>query len=102
MRVIRRNPYFTLLTVVLTIEEYIGEAEQLLFYRVRLWKKCIDKRMTKMQLKDAAHISYNAMAKMGKNKPVSLETLEKVCRVLECNVGDVIEFDINKEGKNIK
>ena len=55
-----------------------------------------------MQLKDAAHISYNAMAKMGKNKPVSLETLEKVCRVLECNVGDVIEFDINKEGKNIK
>ena len=62
-------------------------------------EKCIDKRMTKMQLKDAAHISYNAMAKMGKNKPVSLETLEKVCRVLECNVGDVIEFDINKEGK---
>jgi putative transcriptional regulator len=64
----------------------------------KLWKKCIDKQVTKMQLKEAAHISYNAIAKMGKNEPVSLETLEKICRVLECNVGDIIEFDIDQEG----
>lgn len=64
----------------------------------KLWKQCIDKRITKMQLKEAAHISYNAVAKMGKNEPVSLDTLEKVCRVLECNVGDVMEFDIDKKG----
>ncbi len=65
----------------------------------KLWKRCIDKRITKMQLKEAAHISYNAVAKMGKNEPVSLETLEKVCRVLECNVGDIVEFDIDAEGE---
>ena len=64
----------------------------------KLWKKCIDKRMTKMQLKEAAHISYNAIAKMGKNEPVSLETLEKVCRVLKCNVGEIVAFDIDTEG----
>ena len=52
-----------------------------------------------MQLKEAAHISYNAVAKMGKNESVSLETLEKVCRVLECNVGDIVEFDIDAEGE---
>ena len=64
----------------------------------KLWKQCIDKKMTKMQLKEAAHISYNAVAKMGKNEPVSLDTLEKVCRALECNVGDVVEFDIDTKG----
>ena len=36
---------------------------------------------------------------MGKNEPVSLETLEKVCRVLECNVGDVVEFNIDVKGE---
>lgn len=64
----------------------------------KLWKQCIDKKMSKMQLKEAAHISYNAVAKMGKNEPVSLETLEKVCRVLKCNVGDIVEFDIDAKG----
>lgn len=29
---------------------------------------------------------------MGKNEPVSLETLEKICLALQCNIGDMIEF----------
>lgn len=65
----------------------------------KLWKQYIDKKITKMQLREVAHISYNAVAKMGKNEPVSLETLEKVCRVLECNVGDVVEFNIDVKGE---
>lgn len=66
----------------------------------KLWKKCIDRKMTKMQLREAAHISFNAIAKMGKNEPVSLETLEKVCCALDCNIEEIIEFDIN--GGNTK
>ena len=40
----------------------------------KLWKLLVDKRMNKSQLRDAAGISTNAVAKLGKNETVSLET----------------------------
>ncbi len=58
----------------------------------KLWKLLIDKKMNKSQLKNAAHISTNAVAKLGKNEAVSLETLEKICLALNCSIDDVIEF----------
>lgn len=58
----------------------------------KLWKLLIDKKMNKSQLKTAAHISTNAVAKLGKNEAVSLETLEKICSALKCSIDDVIEF----------
>ena len=58
----------------------------------RLWKLLIDKNMNKSQLRDAAGISTNAVAKLGRNEAVSLETLEKVCCALNCNIEDVLEF----------
>ena len=57
-----------------------------------LWKLLIDKKMNKTQLKQLAGISTNAVAKLGKNKSVSLETLEKICKLLQCNIGDIVEF----------
>ncbi|MBQ3541855.1 MAG: helix-turn-helix transcriptional regulator [Oscillospiraceae bacterium] len=57
-----------------------------------LWKLLIDKRMNKTQLKQLAGISTNAVAKLGKNEAVSLETLEKICKILHCNIGDIVEF----------
>lgn len=48
--------------------------------------------MNKSQLKNAAHISTNAVAKLGKNESVSLETLEKICFALNCNIEDIIKF----------
>lgn len=59
----------------------------------KLWKLLVDKRMNKSQLRDAAGISTNAVAKLGKNETVSLETLEKICFALNCNIEDVMEFD---------
>lgn len=59
----------------------------------KLWKLLVDKRMNKSQLRDAAGISTNAVAKLGRNETVSLETLEKVCSALNCNIEDVMEFD---------
>ena len=44
-----------------------------------------------------AGITTNAMAKLGKNESVQLETLAKICKVLECNIEDVAE--IKKEGE---
>lgn len=61
----------------------------------KLWKLLIDKDMNKTQLKDAAKISSNAIAKMGKNEPVSIETIVKVCKVLQCDIGDVMEISTN-------
>lgn len=59
----------------------------------KLWKLLVDKRMNKSQLRKAAGISTNAVAKLGRNEPVSLETLEKICYALNCNIEDVMEFD---------
>lgn len=58
----------------------------------KLWKLLIGKKMNKSQLREAAHISTNAVAKLSKNKPVSLSTLEKICFVLNCRIEDIIEF----------
>ena len=58
-----------------------------------LWKLLVDKKMNKSQLRDAAGISTNAVAKLGRNETVSLETLEKICFALNCNIEDVMRFD---------
>ena len=63
----------------------------------KLWKLLIDRKMNKSQLRDIACISTNAVAKMGKNEPVSLETLEKICSALNCNIEDVMEFELPSE-----
>lgn len=62
----------------------------------KLWKLLIDKNMNKTQLRVAASISTNAVAKLGRNEPVSVETLEKICRVLACDVGDIMEMDFSE------
>ncbi len=58
----------------------------------KLWKMLIDKRMNRTDLKDMAGISFNVLAKMGKRETVSLESLYKICKTLNCNIGDIMEF----------
>ena len=58
----------------------------------KLWKLLIDKKMNKTQLRESAKITTNAMSKMAKDEPVTLETLEKICGVLECKIEDVVEI----------
>lgn len=57
-----------------------------------LWKLLIDKGMSKVELRDAVCMGPGTLAKMGKNQRVSLEVLEKICKELDCNFGDVIEY----------
>jgi len=72
---------------------YWGENVVLLFmFIVGLWKMLIDKRMNRTDLKDMAGISFNVLAKMGKGETVSLESLYKICKTLNCNIGDIMEF----------
>ena len=59
----------------------------------KLWKLLIDKKMNKTQLKDQAHLSTNIIAKLGKNESVSMDTMEKICKCLECDIGDIVSIE---------
>ena len=48
----------------------------------KLWKILIDKRMNRTELKDMAGISFNVLAKMGRNEYVSMDSLEKYAVLL--------------------
>ena len=63
----------------------------------RLWKLLIDKRMTKTQMRKAAGISTNILAKMGKDEPVSMDSLAKICVALDCTLDDIVEIQGNTE-----
>lgn len=58
----------------------------------KLWKLLIDKGMKKKDLKACASLSSVSIAKLGKNEPVTLEVLMRICIALNCNIGDVMEF----------
>ena len=59
----------------------------------RLWKLLIDKRMTKTDMRKAAGISTNILAKMGKDEPVAMDTLAKIATALQCGVDDIVEIE---------
>lgn len=57
-----------------------------------LWKLLIDKNMNRTELKEAAGVSFNVMARMSKNETISFESIEKICKALNCNIGDIVEI----------
>lgn len=67
----------------------------------KLWKMLIDKEISKTELSHLAGITTNAMAKLGKNEDVRVNTLEKLCTTLDCKLDDIVEFvpEENKKGK---
>jgi len=67
------------------------------FSYIKLWKKLIDYKMLKKDLMEKANINATTMSNMGKGKAVSLETLGRICIVLNCNIGDIV--DVVKEEK---
>lgn len=56
-----------------------------------LWKILIDKTMNRVQLREAADISTNTLAKLGKNEVVSMEVLMKIATALNCKVEYLFE-----------
>lgn len=57
----------------------------------KLWKLLIDHKMNKSDLGKAAKMSPNTIAKLGKNESVSLDILVRICEVLNCDIGDIVE-----------
>lgn len=57
-----------------------------------LWKTLVDSHMNKMQFKEAAGLSKGTITKMGKNESITVDTLVRICNVLDCDVNDVLEI----------
>ena len=62
----------------------------------KLWKLLIDRKINRTELKNLAGISFNVLAKMGRNEFVSMESLHKICQTLSCDIGDIMEFTDEK------
>lgn len=66
----------------------------------KLWKILIDKDMKKKDLQAVAGISWASVTKLSKGETVSMDVLMKVCKALNCNIGDVVDLipeDENRE-----
>ena len=64
----------------------------------KLFHMLIDQNMTAAQLQKEAGYSANISTRLRKDEYVSLESVEKICRVLNCNIDDIVEFISNEEG----
>lgn len=65
----------------------------------KLWKQLIDRNMTKTDLRMKADIGTSTLAKLGKNEQVSMDVLLRICKVLDCDISEVME--VYKENKNV-
>ena len=52
----------------------------------------IDRNMTPAQLQQEAGYSANISTRLRRDYYVSLESVEKICRVLNCKVDDIVDF----------
>lgn len=58
----------------------------------RLWKQLIDKNMKRIEMQHLTGISANILARMGRNQYVSMETIEKICKKLDCALDEIMGF----------
>ena len=58
----------------------------------KLWKILIDRKMMKKDLMAQARVSSTTIAKMGKEMPVSMDVLARICINLRCNIGDIVDY----------
>ena len=58
----------------------------------KLWDILKHRNMKKIELQKAAKISGNILARLGNNEYVSMETIEKICRTLDCSADDILQF----------
>lgn len=84
------------------MEIMIREVELMGVSYNKLWKMLIDKNISKTELTHLAGITTNAMAKLGRNEDVRVNTLEKLCTSLDCKLDDIVEFVPDTKQKGIR
>ena len=58
----------------------------------KLFHMMIDRKITNIQLKDMAGISANIITRLKRDEYISIESIEKICKALQCGVDDILEF----------
>jgi DNA-binding Xre family transcriptional regulator len=60
----------------------------------KLWKLLIDKNLKKKFLLEEAGISRSTLSHMNHDEHVSTESLMKICIALDCDIGDIVSFEV--------
>ena len=63
----------------------------------KLWKLLIDRNMNKGDLQKLIETAPSTISRMGRNEPVRLEILGRICERLNCNIEDIIEYERGKQ-----
>ena len=59
-----------------------------------LWARLKDKGIkNKTDLIPLAGISTNILAKLNKGEYISMDSLHKICTVMDCDIGDIATFN---------
>lgn len=58
----------------------------------RLFHLMIDRNISNAELISKAGVSANIFTRMKRNQYISLDSIEKICSVLDCQVDDILEF----------
>ena len=58
----------------------------------KLWKLLIDRDMKQKDFQSSAGISWASVTKLSKGEAVSMDVLIKVCKAMNCDIGDVVEL----------
>lgn len=64
----------------------------------KLWILLIECKMAKSELRKRAHLSPGVFTRLNKDEEVSLGALKSICKILQCDIGDICSFiDREKE-----
>ena len=66
----------------------------------KLFHMLIDRDMTPSQLQQQAGYSANISTRLRRDTYISLESVEKICKVLNCKVDDIVEFIPDSSSKD--
>ncbi len=58
----------------------------------KLWKQLIDKKISAAELRKKADIAPNTLTRMKKDQEVTMQVLERICRVLDSDFGEIVEY----------
>lgn len=78
------------------------EGKKMSFSYDKLWKKLIDEKMNRTDLKLRVGLTSRTIAKMGKNENVSLDTIAKLCNYFQCDVSDIIEYKLEQKLEDVR
>ncbi len=57
-----------------------------------------EKGITTSRILEEANISANILTRMKRNEYISLESVEKICKALQCDVSDILDFTYENGG----